>query len=66
MTSSSVPYCASHFAAVFGPTFGTPGHVVDGVAGEREQVEHLVGAHAELREHAGLVERLVAHRVDAA
>ena len=42
------------------------GNVVDGVAGEREQVEHLVGAHAELREHAGLVERLVAHRVDAA
>src|SRR5205823_3194015 len=24
-TFSSVPYCASHFAAVFGPTFGTPG-----------------------------------------
>ncbi len=22
---SSEPYCASHFAAVFGPTFGTPG-----------------------------------------
>ena len=25
MTLSSVPYCASHFAAVFGPTFATPG-----------------------------------------
>jgi hypothetical protein len=25
ITASSVPYCASHLAAVFGPTFGTPG-----------------------------------------
>ena len=25
MTVSRFPYCASHFAAVFGPTFGTPG-----------------------------------------
>ena len=25
MMLSSDPYCASHFAAVFGPTFGTPG-----------------------------------------
>ena len=24
-TSSSVPYCDSHFTAVFGPTFSTPG-----------------------------------------
>ena len=65
MTLSSVPYCASHFAAVFGPTFGTPGMLSIGIAGQREEVEHLVGAHAELREHAGVVERLVAHRVDA-
>ena len=40
------------------------GHVVDGVAGQREEVEHLVGAHAELGDDSGFVERLVAHRVD--
>ena len=25
ITPSSVPYCVIHFAAVFGPTFSTPG-----------------------------------------
>ena len=64
MMLSSEPYCASHFAAVFGPDLRHARHVVDGVAGERQQIEHLVRAHVELREHAGLVERLVAHRVD--
>ena len=39
-------------------------HVVDGVAGERQEVQHLIGADAEFREHARLVQRLVAHRVD--
>ena len=55
-----MPYCASHLAAVFGPTFAHAGNVVDRVAGERQQIEHLVGTHAELRDHAGIVETLVA------
>ena len=63
-TLSSEPYCASHFAAVFGPDLGHAGNVVDRIAGERQQIEHLVRAHVELRAHARLVERLVAHRVD--
>ena len=54
-----MPYCVSHFAAVLGPDLRHSGDVVHGVAGEREEVEHLVGADAEFREHAGLVERLV-------
>jgi hypothetical protein len=41
------------------------GDVVDTVAGEREQVEHLIGTHAEFPDHTFVVERLVAHRVHA-
>jgi phage baseplate assembly protein W len=47
-----------------GADLGHAGNVVDRVAGQRQQVEHLVGTHAELREHARFVERLVAHRID--
>ena len=38
--------------------------VVDGIARQRKQVQYLIGADAEFRDHAGFVERFVAHRVD--
>ena len=40
------------------------GHVVDGVPGQREEIEQLVRTDAELGDHARLVERFIAHRVD--
>jgi hypothetical protein len=63
ITLSSVPCSASHLAAVR-PDLVDAGHVVDAVAHQREVVDDLVGAHAELRHHAGFVERVVAHRVE--
>ena len=41
-----------------------PGHVVHAVAHQRQQVHHLVRAHAELLHHAGLVQHAAAHGVD--
>ena len=49
-TLSSVPYCVQPLRRGLRPDLRHAGHVVDGVAGQREQVEHLVGAHAELRD----------------
>ena len=43
---------------------GHAGHVVDRVADQGQVVDDALGAHAELGQHAGLVERLVRHRVD--
>ena len=39
-------------------------HVVHGVANERQVVDDALRRHAELRQHPGLVQRLVAHGVD--
>ena len=47
------------------PDLVDAGHVVDRIADQRQVVEELVGAHAELGEHTRLVQRLVGHRVDA-
>ena len=64
ITPSSEPCSAIHFAAVFGPDLVDAGHVVDRVADQRQVVDDALGRHAELGQHAGDVERLVAHRVD--
>ncbi len=58
--------------AVFGDPLGgrlradllDAGHVVDGVAHQRQVVDDALRRHAELGQHAGHVEPLVAHRVD--
>jgi hypothetical protein len=42
------------------------GNVVDGVADQRQVIDDTLRRHAELAEHAGFVEHLVAHRVDQA
>jgi hypothetical protein len=39
-------------------------NVVDAIAGQRQQIEHLIGAHAKLVDDTGLVERLACHGVD--
>ena len=52
------------FRRRLGPHFRHARHVVHGIAGECEKIQHLVGANAEFREHSRFVERLVAHRVD--
>ena len=47
-TLSSVPYCGEPLRGGLRADLRHAGHVVDRVAGQREEVEHLVGAHAEL------------------
>jgi hypothetical protein len=51
-----LPYWEIHFFAVTCPTPGTPGHVVDAVAHQREHVGDLARPHSEERLDAGLVE----------
>ncbi len=47
-----------------GPDLGHPGHVVHGVAHQRQIIDDAFRRHAELGQHAGLVEHFVAHGVD--
>jgi hypothetical protein len=63
-SASSVPYCDSHFAAVLGPTFGTPGMLSTESPVSVNRSSTWSGRTPNLAEHARLVERLVAHRVD--
>jgi len=60
MISSSEPYWFSHFAAVFGPTFGTPGMLSE----LSEVADDLLRIDVELGLDAVAVERGAGHRVD--
>ncbi len=48
----------------FGTALGHARHVVDGVADEGQVIDDAVRRHAELGQHAGVIQALVAHRVD--
>jgi hypothetical protein len=64
ITPSRCWYSASHLAAVFGPHFHAR-HVVDRVAHQRQQVDDLVGAHAELLHHRRIrIHAAAGHGVD--
>ena len=60
----SVSCSASHLAAVFGPTLGTPGTLSTNHRSSVKASRASDRANAKLVETIGLVELLVAHRVD--
>jgi len=64
ITPSRVWYSASHLAAVLAALLHA-GHVVHGVAHQRQQVDDLVGAHAELVHHGSVrIHAAAGHGVD--